>query len=138
MSLMDDIDYGKSESEVYGKDAKPSYITINTHLAYYKPRVVCLCGSTRFMEEFQEANRKFTLSGYIVLTVGFFAHAKKEYIEEVGKTMLDTLHKRKIDLASEIFVLNVDGYIGESTKSEIKYAEERLKHITYLEPLSNE
>ena len=104
-----------------------------------KPKIVCLCGSTRFYDAFQEANYIFTMGGCIVLSVGFYphstekAHGEKIGISEHQKTVLDELHKRKIDLADEIFVLNVGGYVGNSTKSEIEYAEKNSKPIKYLE-----
>jgi hypothetical protein len=109
------------------------------------PRIVCLCGSTRFYEEFQRANFRETMAGNIVLTVGFYPHAKfskKAHGEDVGitseeKVNLDDLHKRKIDLADEILVLNVGGYIGDSTRSEIEYARRTGKAIRWLEQPSS-
>ncbi|MGK5741349.1 hypothetical protein [Micromonospora sp. URMC 103] len=105
-----------------------------------RPRIVVLCGSTRFYDQFQEANYRLTMAGKIVLSVGFYPHAKAEHGhgEGVGhgsveKVALDELHKRKIDLADEVHVLNVGGYIGVSTRSEINYAEAAGKPITYLE-----
>jgi hypothetical protein len=93
------------------------------------PPVVCLCGSTRFYDQFQQANYDLTMRGEIVLSVGFYPHAtaRHGHGEGVGhasaeKAALDTLHKRKIDLADYVLVLNVGGYIGESTRSEIAYA----------------
>jgi hypothetical protein len=104
------------------------------------PRIVCLCGSTRFYDAFQQANYDLTMRGQIVLSVGFYPHAKAEHGhgEGVGhdsaeKIALDELHKRKIDLADEVFVLNVGGYIGESTRSEIEYAEKIGRPVHYLE-----
>jgi hypothetical protein len=99
-----------------------------------KPTIVCLCGSTRFLPAFQEANLRETLNGRIVLTVG--CETKSDLMLELGtdvKAMLDELHKRKIDLADEILVLNVGGYIGASTASEIVYAEDHHKRIRWLE-----
>jgi hypothetical protein len=102
------------------------------------PKIICLCGSTRFYEYFQKANYEFTMAGNIVLSVGFYPHAQKQmHSEDVGctaeqKIALDELHKRKIDLADEVYVLNVDGYIGESTRSEIQYAEKLGMPIRYL------
>jgi len=48
--------------------------------------------------------------------------------------MLDDMHKRKIDMADSIFVINVGGYIGESTRSEIEYAKKNGRGVQYLEP----
>jgi hypothetical protein len=106
------------------------------------PRIVCLCGSTRFYDAFQKANFEETMSGRIVLSVGFYPHgdvAKTEHGEAVGitveeKASLDCLHKRKIDLADEVFVLNVGGYIGDSTKSEVVHAWRTDKPVRWLEP----
>lgn len=96
------------------------------------PLVVTLCGSTRFYDEFQEANRRLTLEGKIVLTVGVYGHQGDELSVET-KEGLDELHKRKIDLSDAIFVVNPGGYVGESTKSEIKYALSQSKPVRYLE-----
>jgi len=105
-----------------------------------KPKIVCLCGSTRFMEAFFDAGWEFTLKGYIVLSVGVFKHAFEHVEDHRAKAVsedvmerLDELHLRKIDLADEVFVLNVDGYIGKSTKNEIEYAKKLNKSINYLE-----
>ena len=104
------------------------------------PTVVCLCGSTRFMDAFQEWGWKKTLDGEIVLSVGVSKylpsdHAEREkYLGEEVEAALDELHKRKIDLADYIFVLNVGGYIGDSTRSEIEYAESLGMRVDYLEP----
>lgn len=103
-----------------------------------KPKIVCLCGSTRFMEQLFEAGWEFTLKGYIVLSVGVCTHAEHHGAEALGQDVterLDELHLRKIDLADEVFVLNVGGYIGESTSKEIEYAQKHNKPISYLEIL---
>ncbi len=98
-----------------------------------RPVVVCLCGSTRFREAFEQAARRETLAGNIVLSVGLFGH--QEGIDMAGevKARLDVLHLAKIDLAQEVLILNVGGYIGESTMREIHYARLRQKVIRYLE-----
>lgn len=109
-----------------------------------RPVIVCLCGSTKFKDAFDLANYEETMAGRIVLSVGFFMHTsgnKAPHGEAVGctpeqKIALDVLHKRKIDLADEVLVLNVGGYIGESTRSEIEYAEKTDKPVRYLEPLA--
>ena len=104
------------------------------------PRIVCLCGSTRFMEAFQAANLSETVQGNIVLSVGCNTQSDADlfgaqFDKTKLKLQLDNLHKRKIDLADEILVLNVGGYIGESTRSEIEYAEATGKPVRYLESL---
>lgn len=97
------------------------------------PHIVCLCGSTRFKEEFIKQNFERTMAGQIVLSVGWFTHADPSYQPtEVEKEGLDDLHKRKIDLADEVLVINVNGYLGESTVSEIRYALKQGKPVTYL------
>lgn len=97
--------------------------------------VVTLCGSTRFKEEFIAAQKRLTLDGNIVISVGLFGHSgDAEVWTETTKEMLDDIHKRKIDMADGIFVINVGGYIGSSTRSEIEYAKGHGKSITYLEP----
>ena len=98
-----------------------------------RPIIVCLCGSTRFSKAFERANYLETLAGRIVLTVGCMTHSDDELkITDEQKRELDELHKRKIDLADEILVLNVDGYIGPSTQSEIDYAYKHGKRIRWL------
>jgi hypothetical protein len=98
------------------------------------PEVVCLCGSTKFKNEFTAENERLTLDGKIVLTVGIFGHADDIEFDDDEKEMLDALHKRKIDLADRVHVINVNNYIGDSTESEIDYAEERGIPVTYYEP----
>ena len=96
--------------------------------------VVTLCGSTKFKKEFLQVQKNLTLQGNIVISVGMFGHSGDNEVWEEGiKEMLDDMHKRKIDMANEIFVINKDGYIGSSTKSEIEYAKSRGKGIRYLE-----
>ena len=107
-----------------------------------KYKVITLCGSTRFKNEFMEAQKRLTLEGNIVISVGLFGHAgDAEVWEDMDegtltktKEMLDDMHKRKIDIADEIYVINVGGYIGSSTRSEIDYAKATGKNIRYLEP----
>ena len=101
------------------------------------PVIVCLCGSTRFMDDFFEAGWAETLQGKIVLSVGVCKHAEDHGGEALGQEvadMLDELHLRKIDLADEVFILNVGGYIGPSTRKELEYAQVHGKTIRYLEP----
>ena len=98
-------------------------------------KIVTLCGSTRFKEQFLEAQKHLTLEGRIVISVGLFGHSGDDDVWKPGvKEMLDDMHLRKIDLADEIFVINVGGYIGESTRREIAYAEKTGKTVKYLEP----
>ena len=102
--------------------------------------VITLCGSTRFKDEFLKVQKELTLKGNIVISVGLFGHSGDNEVWEgmpedtVTKTkeMLDDMHKRKIDMADAIFVINVGGYIGSSTRSEIEYAKAHGRKIYYL------
>lgn len=99
-----------------------------------KYKVITLCGSTRFKEQFLEAQKRLTLEGNIVISVGLFGHSGDDEVWAPGtKEMLDDMHKRKIDMADEIYVINVGGYIGESTRSEIEYAKKNGRGVRYLE-----
>ena len=106
-----------------------------------KYKVITLCGSTRFKDQFMETQKRLTLQGNIVISVGLFGHSGDQEVWEnmdegtltKTKEMLDDMHKRKIDMADEIFVINVNGCIGESTKSEIEYAKKHGKKVNYLE-----
>ena len=103
--------------------------------------VITLCGSTRFKNEFMEVQKRLTLEGNIVISVGLFGHSGDQEVWESmdegtltkTKEMLDDMHKRKIDMADKIYVINVGGYIGDSTKSEIEYAKKHNKIVEYLE-----
>ena len=104
-------------------------------------KVITLCGSTRFKDEFLKVQKDLTLKGNIVISVGLFGHSGDSEVWEnmdegtltKTKEMLDDMHKRKIDMADEIFVINVNGYIGKSTRTEIEYAKNHGKKVNYLE-----
>ncbi|MBP3728766.1 MAG: hypothetical protein J6H18_00685 [Lachnospiraceae bacterium] len=103
--------------------------------------VITLCGSTRFRRAFEEVNKRLTLEGCIVISVGLYGHSGDSEVWENmdegtltrTKEMLDEMHKRKIDMADAIFVINEGGYIGDSTRSEVTYAAARGKEVYYLE-----
>ena len=95
--------------------------------------VITLCGSTRFKDEFLAVQKDLTLQGHIVLSVGLFGHADNEELTLEEKCRLDNLHKEKINMSDAIFVINKDGYIGESTYSEIDWAQRMKKEIYFLE-----
>ncbi len=99
-----------------------------------KPKIVTLCGSTKFREEFFAANFRETMAGKIVLSVGFFHHSNEYSPTEQEKDMLDELHFRKIEISDEVLILNVDDYIGYSTNRERDYARKLGKTVRYLEP----
>ena len=99
-----------------------------------KFKVITLCGSTRFKTEFLDTQKRLTLDGNIVISVGLFGHSGDDEVWAEGtKEMLDDMHKRKIDMADAIYVINVGGYIGSSTRSEIDYALQNGKEVYYLE-----
>ena len=107
---------------------------------YYKVTdypVVTLCGSTKFKDDFIRVQKELTLAGYVVLSVGVFGHADKEQYSTGAKAMLDDIHKQKIEMSDMIYVINKDGYIGDSTRSEIEWARDLGKLIKYMEEPEN-
>ena len=96
-----------------------------------RPPVVCLCGSLRFMDLFDREKRRLTALGVIVLA--------PEPIDTVPTSIeratLGELHLRRIDLADEVRVVAMDGYVGATTKQEIAYARRLGKHVTSIDPL---
>lgn len=95
--------------------------------------IVTLCGSTKFKDEFMNMQKKLTLAGWIVISVGAFGHSGDEEVwTNSMKEMLDDMHKRKIDMADQIFVINKNDYIGDSTRSEIEYAKSIGKPVHYM------
>ena len=106
-----------------------------------KYKVVTLCGSTKFKDEFLREQKRLTLEGNIVLSVGLFGHSGDNEVWEgmddgtltKTKEMLDDMHKRRIDMSDEIFVINKGRYIGASTRSEIDYAIKTGKKVVYME-----
>lgn len=111
-----------------------------------RPRIVCLCGSTRFGEAFREANLRLTLEGVIVLSIGCDMKTDADLAAagalgkdpETVKRDLDDLHKRKIDLADEVLVVSRDGYFGQSTAGEISYAVAHGKPVRFAEDAARE
>lgn len=104
-----------------------------------RPEIVCICGSTRFVDEMRAANRDLTFAGVIVVAPGVFlrvaGHEAGELITKEQKAALDALHLRKIDLADRVLVVNPGGYIGESTSREIAYARATGKPISFTDPI---
>lgn len=161
--LENDLNDIRDGRKADGKNPEPEYLIVNTdepyapdiinllknnghwpgfeNMGHQRPEIVCLCGSTRFYDAFQKANYELTMQGKIVLTVGFYPHSQEQaHGQTVGctpeqKESLDELHKRKIDLCDSVLVLNVGGNIGDSTRSEIEYAERIGKPVKYLEPV---
>ena len=94
-------------------------------------KVICICGSTRFRDEMADASLRLTLAGAIVVAPAVFQH-RGDTITTHQKRSLDELHLKKIDLANAVFVVDPGGYIGESTRREIAYAESTDKPVTRL------
>lgn len=123
----------------YGVDCAEHHALVRDFLGA-RPRIVVLCGSTRFSAAFQEANLRETMAGRIVLSIGcdlrsdheLWSNKTDDQIKFI-KAGLDELHKRKIDLADEVLILNVGGYIGGSTRSELAYARSLDKPVRFLE-----
>ena len=97
-------------------------------------QIVTLCGSTRFKEQFEAANKAYTLKGWIVLSVGHYPHQEEEHTSEDIKADLDQLHLDKIDMSDEVFMINPGGYLGYSAAKELIHAWNTQKTIKYLEP----
>lgn len=130
------IEFCEMNALTLGECVHETWARVRTRVRRSKPIVVCLCGSTRFMREFRDAELHETLAGRIVLTIG--CDAKSDDMLKFGvdtKQRLDELHLRKIDMADSVLILNVGGYIGESTAREIAYALSLGKLIRYLEPV---
>lgn len=111
-----------------------------------KPKIICICGSTRFADTHAIKRWEFEKTGEaICLMINYLPawyadeqgwDGNDHFGEQSGlKEVLDDLHFRKIDLSDEVFVVNVDGYIGESTRNEIDYALSKGKSVNYLESL---
>ena len=96
-------------------------------------KIITLCGSTKFKKEFEEINKKLTLEGNVVLSLGVFSHTDGEQLSDEQIKMLKDIHKQKIAMSDEIFVINKNSYIGNGLKEEIEYAKQLNKGISYLE-----
>lgn len=106
-----------------------------------RPTIVCLCGSVRFYQTFQEQCLKESLAGKIVLTIGSMQGTDDDHFGDMAPdehqraiAVLNALHFAKIELADEVLILNVGGYIGEHTRAELAYARLLKKHVRFLEP----
>lgn len=94
-------------------------------------KIITLCGSTKFKDEILDIARKLTLQGKVVLLPLVFNHSDNLQLIEEQMHKLDELHKLKINMADEILVVDVNGYIGPSTKADIDYANSLSKPIKY-------
>ena len=92
---------------------------------------ICLCGSTRFKDEYEAENKRLTLEGHVVLSVAGFGHSGDTFTDG-QKELLDLIHLQKILICDAIYVIDVDGYIGDSTRREIRWAELNEKYVFYL------
>jgi hypothetical protein len=137
------LELAQATGNLPGPDQPVPYtLTPKAHAALANPGgfppVVCLCGSTRFVDEFNRQRRELTERGQIVLAIEIVTtqarHDDPQHADPALKARLDELHKRKIDLADYVLVLNVGGYVGDSTRSEIAYAAARGKPVRYLHP----
>ena len=93
-------------------------------------RKIVLCGSTKFMKAFAEWNARLTIKGNLVYSVAITTTGN--VVEETQKTLLDYVHMKKIEASDTVFVLDVGGYIGESTKREVALASALGKEVLYL------
>lgn len=97
---------------------------------------ITLCGSAKFEKEFKEWNKRLTLAGHIVYSLDVYPSDEKDknWYSESQKQILDLVQKHKIDNSDAILVLNPEGYIGNSTISEIFYAHRSGKILYRLFP----
>lgn len=95
-------------------------------------KVITLCGSTKFKKSFELVNAYLTLRGNVVISLAFFEQSEGITISKEQAELLEKIHYRKIDMADEIFVIDMGGYIGDSTRKEIEYAKEKGKRVTYF------
>ena len=103
------------------------------------PKIICLCGSSRFISELAITGWELEKKGYIALGLHLLPRRYTDLPDHLAeaqgvKETMDELHKRKIDLADEVLILNIGGYIGESTRSELEYARAHGKPVRFIEP----
>ena len=97
--------------------------------------IVTICGSSKFKDEIMKAAHDFTLQGHLVFMPCVFEHTDDEELTREDKVRLDNTHREKITMSDAIFVINKDGYIGESTFGEIDWADRMKKKIYFLEEI---
>ena len=100
-------------------------------------KVITLCGSTKFEAEFAEVNQRLTMDGCVVISLGMFSLPDlPDYDWTVDssdlKGRLGGVHFQKIRMADEVYIVDPGGYVGESTRREIAYAESLGKPVRYL------
>ncbi len=94
-------------------------------------KIITLCGSTKFKKEFREVEAILALKGNVVLSLNFFEQSDNISLTKEQFSVLEKVHQRKLDMCDEVYIIDVNNYIGESTKNEIKYATEQNKPIRY-------
>lgn len=100
-------------------------------------KVITVCGSLRFMKEIMEITEKMDLQGNCMLSIVYPTKPDKDDYTEEEKVVLSKMHKERIKISDAILVVNVDNYIGSSTKSEIEFAKSLNKEIIYYTELQN-
>ena len=100
-------------------------------------KVITLCGSTKFEAEFAEVNQRLTMEGCVVISLGMFSLPELTGYDwavdgSALKARLATVHLQKVRMADEVYVVDPGGYVGESTRREIAYAESLGKPVRYL------
>ena len=132
---------GPTLGEVAAKDAAIARLTAALEKSERKAAqtadrfmapIVCLCGSTKFKQAFIAENARLTGEGSIVLSVGFFGHHQRIEPTPEQKVALDALHKQKINLCDWVWVIDIGGYVGPSTRSEIEHALANGIPVRYL------
>ncbi len=129
------VDWFSSEGTLeYSLDKIKKNVLAQSYYRLPDPKVICLCGSTRFYKQFQEINLEETLAGNIVLSIGYDGGSDHSLgLTDKQKRELDWLHKKKIEMSDEIIVIRLDTYIGESTAREIEFAKELNLPIRYAD-----
>ncbi|HEV7203094.1 MAG TPA: hypothetical protein VGN18_00720 [Jatrophihabitans sp.] len=108
-----------------------------SRLAGGEGKVITLCGSTRFEAEFAKVNQRFTMEGCVVISLGMFSLPELPNYDWTAdssdlKGRLGDVHFQKIRMADEVYVVDPGGYVGDSTRREIAYAESLGKPVRYL------
>lgn len=129
---LDDLETRLQDAEYDVNDCKKELRKLGKEV----PKIICLCGSLRFKQEFGKKELELVVSGNIVLTpCCMYVDAQRTDSFMEHKSQFDKMHFAKIDICDEVFVINKDGYIGDSTRNEIEHAFKKGKVINYLEPI---
>jgi len=99
-----------------------------------KAKVITICGSMKFVPKIKEETERLTLEGNCVLSIIYGTKENEAYSEEFCE-LFDRMHLQRIEMSDAIYVVNVDGYVGNATKEEIDYAKSLDKEILSLEPI---